>query len=275
MVGGARLSTSLSSTSLLSNCLVGYHFCQSDNSPTCHVPEFVHSLAAQLSQCPQLSSYHHILQSDINILNHLSWTACNINPHQSLNKGILEPLTELERSGKISVGMSIIAIDGLCEAEHHRPDYGDTMATFLAKHIGNFPPWLKIVATVRTSLGETLHNLPFHQIRYVICSEQTILKVIFAWLVAFKTLQLQIVMKILQSVQTGKKLCINKQIFAQNFLNAFLELLFKPAELLVLKYFIGLYILATWLHVLYYQDGIFRHALDEIYWNIICLMFSL
>ena len=80
-------------------------------------------------------------------------------------QGILEPLTHLERSGKISMGLGIIVIDGLCEAEHHRPDYGDTIATFIAKHLNNFPPWLKIVTTVRSSVSEVLNNLPFHQIR--------------------------------------------------------------------------------------------------------------
>ena len=148
----------------LARLIVGYHFCQSDNSPTCHVSQFVHSLAAQLSQCPQLASYHHLLQTDVNVLNHLSWTACNINPSQALVKGILEPLTELERSGKISVGMGIIVIDGLCEAEHHRPDYGDTIATFIGRHSSSFPSWLKIVATIRSNFVDTYKLLPFHRI---------------------------------------------------------------------------------------------------------------
>ena len=30
--------------------VIAYHFCQADNSPTCNVPEFIHSVAAQLSQ---------------------------------------------------------------------------------------------------------------------------------------------------------------------------------------------------------------------------------
>ena len=39
----------------LSSKVVAYHFCQADNAPTCLVPEFVHSIAAQLSQAPQLT----------------------------------------------------------------------------------------------------------------------------------------------------------------------------------------------------------------------------
>ena len=81
-------------------------------------------------------------------------------------QGILEPLTHLERSGKISMGLGIIVIDGLCEAEHHRPDYGDTIASFFCKQINNFPSWLKVVVTVRSSLSDICRVLPFHRIRW-------------------------------------------------------------------------------------------------------------
>lgn len=46
----------------------------------------------------------------------------------------------------------IILIDGLNEAEFHKPDYGDTIVSFLSKMIGKFPHWLKLIVTVRTTL---------------------------------------------------------------------------------------------------------------------------
>lgn len=46
----------------------------------------------------------------------------------------------------------IVLIDGLNEAEFHKPDYGDTIVSFLTKTINKFPPWLKLVVTVRTTL---------------------------------------------------------------------------------------------------------------------------
>ncbi|KAL6073650.1 hypothetical protein STEG23_023536, partial [Scotinomys teguina] len=58
----------------------------------------------------------------------------------------------------------IILIDGLNEAEFHKPDYGDTIVSFLSKMIGNFPSWLKLIVTVRTSLQEITKLLPFHRI---------------------------------------------------------------------------------------------------------------
>lgn len=46
----------------------------------------------------------------------------------------------------------IILVDSLNEAEFHKPDYGDTIATFITKIISKFPLWLKLVVTVRTGL---------------------------------------------------------------------------------------------------------------------------
>lgn len=57
-------------------------------------------------------------------------------------------------------------MDALCEAEYHRPDHGDTLASFLARHAADFPPWLKVVATVRTQLADVdaTQRLPLHRI---------------------------------------------------------------------------------------------------------------
>lgn len=46
----------------------------------------------------------------------------------------------------------IILVDGLNEAEFHKPDYGDTIASFITKIIAKFPSWLKLVVTVRVNL---------------------------------------------------------------------------------------------------------------------------
>lgn len=51
----------------------------------------------------------------------------------------------------------IILVDSLNEAEFHKPDYGDTIATFITKIISKFPHWLKLVVTVRTGLLVSSH----------------------------------------------------------------------------------------------------------------------
>lgn len=55
----------------------------------------------------------------------------------------------------------IVLIDGLNEAEFHKPDYGDTIVSFLTKTINKFPPWLKLVVTVRTTL-QVENSRSFH-----------------------------------------------------------------------------------------------------------------
>lgn len=56
----------------LSRHVVAYHFCQSDNNNTCLIPDFIHSLAAQLCQAPQLSAYKDYLLSEPHIQVRLS-----------------------------------------------------------------------------------------------------------------------------------------------------------------------------------------------------------
>ena len=59
----------------------------------------------------------------------------------------------------------LIVIDGLCDAELHRPDHGHTLASFLAEHLDAFPDWLKIVCTVRTACQDITKALPFQVIK--------------------------------------------------------------------------------------------------------------
>jgi len=147
---------------LLASQVVAYHFCQADNAPTCSVPMFVRSLAAQLAQAPALApGYPSLLASDPSLLTLLSPASCARDPGLALRAAILAPLSSLCVPAS---AVMIILVDGLCEAEHHRPDYGHTLASFLALHAANFPAWLKIVATVRSSAMEAARSLPFHKI---------------------------------------------------------------------------------------------------------------
>ncbi|KAF7285187.1 hypothetical protein GWI33_011724 [Rhynchophorus ferrugineus] len=145
----------------LASTIVAYHFCQADNNNTCLVPDFIHSIAAQLCQAPQLAAYREQLLSETTLQNVLSLKECIANPDVALTRGILEPLAGLRRGGKIDSITCTILVDALCEAEYHRPDNGDTITTFLLKHIPNFPPWLKIIATVRSQFQELTKQFPF------------------------------------------------------------------------------------------------------------------
>ncbi|XP_018334493.1 protein TANC2 isoform X3 [Agrilus planipennis] len=150
----------------LASKVVAYHFCQADNNNTCLVPDFVHSLAAQLCQAPHLIAYRDYLLSEVHLQNNISLKECIVNPDVAFTRGILEPLTILQKCGKIENQNYIILIDALCEAEYHRPDQGDTITSFLAKHMPKFPSWLKVIATVRTQLLDITKQLPYKRLSF-------------------------------------------------------------------------------------------------------------
>lgn len=75
--------------------MVSYHFCQADNCHSCLVPEFIHSMAALLSDAPQLSAYRELLHRSPQLQSVLSLRSCIQDPTGALQRGILEPLEAL------------------------------------------------------------------------------------------------------------------------------------------------------------------------------------
>ncbi|XP_031154567.1 protein TANC1 isoform X6 [Sander lucioperca] len=144
--------------------VVAYHYCQADNTYTCLVPEFVHSIAALLCRAHQLSAYRELLLKEPHLQSMLSLRSCVQDPMAAFRRGVLEPLANLRKERRIPEEDHIILIDGLNEAEFHKPDYGDTIASFITKIIAKFPSWLKLVVTVRVNLLEITSLLPFSKI---------------------------------------------------------------------------------------------------------------
>ena len=146
----AQAGLDFSSLLSLSSRLVAFHFCQIDDNASCHVPEIVHSIAAQLTQ--SVSQYADYLNIHPDVATLVSLNSCFQDPVAAMRKGILAPLTELRSQKSIDINdIFVIVIDGLGDAEYHRADHGDTVASFLLKVIKLFPPWLKFVCTVRSS----------------------------------------------------------------------------------------------------------------------------
>lgn len=125
------------------------------------VGEFVHSLAAQLCQAPRLQAYKDYLLGEPHLLSCLSIKECIADPDLAFKRGILEPLAVLRKNGNIDELSSVILIDGLCEAEYHRPDHGDTISSFLTKHTPEMPTWIKIITTIRSPFIELIKQLPY------------------------------------------------------------------------------------------------------------------
>ncbi|NXA41679.1 TANC1 protein, partial [Eudromia elegans] len=152
------------SVTRLASKVVAYHYCQADNTYTCLVPEFVHSVAALLCRSSQLAAYRDLLIQEPHLQNMLSLRSCVQDPAAALRRGVLEPLSNLRKEQKIPEEEYIILIDGLNDAEFHKPDYGDTLSSFITNIILKFPPWLKLIVTVRTNFQEVTSSLPFVRI---------------------------------------------------------------------------------------------------------------
>ena len=155
-----------SSMEILARQVVGYHFCNLDNESSCTIPEFVHSIAAQLTQNPNMSHYHRLVSSTHQLHQILSYASCLADPSKAFIEGILEPLKLLRSQGKFPHQRSLLLVDGLCEAEYHRSDNGDTLSSFLKSHLDLFPNWLRVICTVRTNMLDIVKPFTFHRIRY-------------------------------------------------------------------------------------------------------------
>ncbi|CAG7629519.1 unnamed protein product [Allacma fusca] len=149
----------------LASHVVAYQFCQVENNVSCLVPEFLHSIAAQLCQAPQLAAYREYLFEMPSCQKYLSKVECLRNPTEALMKGILEPLNYLYKLNKIANDYFVIVIDAVCEAEFHRSDSGDTISSFLSKNILKFPFWLKVIITIRSQHLSIVSLIPFYRIK--------------------------------------------------------------------------------------------------------------
>lgn len=74
---------------------MAYHYCQADNTYTCLVPEFVHSIAALLCRSHQLAAYRDLLIKEPQLQSMLSLRSCVQDPVAAFKKGVLEPLSNL------------------------------------------------------------------------------------------------------------------------------------------------------------------------------------
>lgn len=97
----------------------------------------------------------------------LSLSNCIVNPSSAFVNGIIEPLIQLRKLKQLPSGYMILVLDSLCEAESHQPYAGDTISSFLSKHILKIPSWFKFIVTVRTNQLDRLSLLPFPKIRYI------------------------------------------------------------------------------------------------------------
>ena len=111
-----------------------------------------------------MTAYHQLLSTDHDLRSKLSISSCHSDPDAAFVHGILHPLEQLKAAGKISSDNCIILVDAIEDCHTHRPDYGDTIISFIRKHLDKFPSWLKLVITVRSEKCDLVSDFGLSQV---------------------------------------------------------------------------------------------------------------
>lgn len=90
---------------VFSRQVVAYHYCQADNTYTCLVPEFVHSVSALLCRAPRLGAYREMLMRENQLQSLLSLRSCVQDPVAAFRRGVLEPLVVLRKGERPAVSL--------------------------------------------------------------------------------------------------------------------------------------------------------------------------
>ena len=80
------------SMDILAREVVAYHFCQMENETTCTIPQFVHSISAQMGQSPNLVAYRRLIANDGRLQTLLSMQNCLDDPNKVFVKGTIKLL---------------------------------------------------------------------------------------------------------------------------------------------------------------------------------------
>ncbi len=102
-------------------------------------------------------SYADFLSKHTEVQSKLSLSeALKIDPSLLFQSSICDPLKSLKPPDS---GPLLIVIDSIDEAEFHRPESSDSIASFLAKNCQYFPSWIRLILTVRNEQLDVLEGL--------------------------------------------------------------------------------------------------------------------
>lgn len=151
----------------LSQLVVASHCCLAWDETTCLPGRVACSLVAQLLSAHSMSELRRTVATDVRLQAVLSRSNCLLRPEEAL-LALLAAVGETSASPYL-----VLAIDGVCQAEMHRTDAGQSVAAMLSNLAPKLPKWVKIIVTVHTECKALLDALPFHRIRYSNAKQQS------------------------------------------------------------------------------------------------------
>ena len=137
-----RLISSSSSSAVIHENIIGYHFCKYNDKSTRDGGNFVKNLVQLIGK--KIPKYKEIIKSNqlINILK----SNCNDNPVKCFQTAIVEPLKDLDSTGRKN---SFILIDALDECVEKEESHQSIIRNILYKKVPDLPNWVKLIVTSR------------------------------------------------------------------------------------------------------------------------------
>ena len=140
-----RLISSSSSSLVIHENIIGYHFCKYNEKSTRDGERFVKKLVQAIGK--KVPKYKEIVGKDQLIKEKLT-SNCNDNPVECFQTAIVEPLQNLDSSGRVN---SFIVIDALDECLEKEESHQSIIVKILYKKVPDLPNWVKLLVTSRNN----------------------------------------------------------------------------------------------------------------------------
>ena len=138
-----HLISSSSSSAVIHDNIIGYHFCKFNEKSTRDGGKFVKNIVYLIGK--KIPKYKGIVNSDQSVKNTLKYS-CNDNPVKCFQAAIVEPLKNVDSTGRNKL---FILIDALDECLEKDESHQSIIVNILCEEVPDLPNWVKLIVTSR------------------------------------------------------------------------------------------------------------------------------
>ena len=147
-----RLIHSPSSSAVIHENIIGYHFCKFNEESTRDGEEFVKNLVKLIAK--KIPEFRKIVNKDQLIKDELQ-SNCKNDPIKCFQKAIVEPLQKLNATGRNNSFILIDALDECLEKEEGHKSIIVNILSSSADNVPELPTWVKLIVTSRNQAQAT------------------------------------------------------------------------------------------------------------------------
>ena len=138
-----RLISSSSSSAVIHENIIGYHFCQYNDRSTRDGGRFVKNLIQLIGK--RIPKYKEIVTTN-QLIKKILKSNCDDNPVKCFQTAIVEPLKNLDSTGRKN---SFILVDALDECVEKEESHQSIIRNILYQKVPDLPNWVKLIVTSR------------------------------------------------------------------------------------------------------------------------------